>query len=157
MEEPHAEEHHEVSRKSKKLRWTHHHLAVYVLTFMGYACYHATRKTFSNVKTAMSKTWMCSLVGLSKCSASQAESMQGMLDSVFMISYAVGLYISGYIGDRFNVRYVLSIGMCSSAVCVFMFGTLTEWLQIYHTGVYVTFWVLNGLLQSSGWPSMVRQ
>lgn len=53
------------------------------------------------------------------------------------------------------MRKVLSVGMCSAAVCVFMFGVVSEWLHIYNKGYYVTFWMLNGLFQSSGWPAMV--
>ncbi len=66
-----------------------------------------------------------------------------------------GLYISGAIGDRLDMRKVLSVGMCSAAVCVFMFGCVSEWLHIYNKAYYIVFWILNGLLQSSGWPAMV--
>lgn len=37
----------------------------------------------------------------------------------------------------------------------FMFGTLTEWLHIYNVYVYCILWVVNGLLQSAVWPSVV--
>ncbi|KAM8908455.1 sugar phosphate exchanger 3 isoform 2-T2 [Spinachia spinachia] len=79
----------------------------------------------------------------------------GALDSIFLFSYAVGLYLSGVVGDRFNLRYVLCFGLCGSAVVEFMFGTLTEWLHIYNVYVYCILWVVNGLLQSAVWPSVV--
>lgn len=85
----------------------------------------------------------------------QATLFLGALDSIFLFSYAVGLYLSGVIGDRFNLRYVLCIGLCGSALVEFLFGTLTEWLQIYNMYLYIVLWVLNGLLQSAVWPCVV--
>jgi len=40
------------------------------------------------------------------------------MDTTFLLAYAVGLYISGILGDRFNLTRVLAFGMCSSAVMV---------------------------------------
>uniref|UniRef100_T1JIF4 Sugar phosphate exchanger 3 n=1 Tax=Strigamia maritima TaxID=126957 RepID=T1JIF4_STRMM len=84
-----------------------------------------------------------------------AEYFLGILDTVFMTAYAMGLFISGIIGDRYNMRVVLSIGMWLSALTVFLFGTLSEWLHIYNEYYYGIFWFLNGLFQSSGWPITV--
>ncbi|XP_045165659.2 sugar phosphate exchanger 3-like isoform X2 [Mercenaria mercenaria] len=88
-------------------------------------------------------------------SAGDAETYLGVLDAVFMVSYAVGLYISGIIGDRFELRKVLALGMCSAAVSVFLFGSVLEWAHYYNKYLYVTVWIFNGLLQSTGWPTVV--
>ncbi|XP_062568619.1 sugar phosphate exchanger 3-like isoform X1 [Saccostrea cucullata] len=151
-------------------KYTHHHVAVFLLTFLSYAFFHATRKTFSNVKSTISDEWSPSYhnntVNFTKPdriwntrhlfdTRKDAEPYLGILDAVFMISYAVGLYISGMIGDRFNMRLVLSFGMCSSAVTVFLFGVVFEWAHFYNKYVYVIVWILNGLLQSMGWPTVV--
>ncbi|XP_061187885.1 sugar phosphate exchanger 3-like isoform X2 [Saccostrea echinata] len=151
-------------------KYTHHHVAVFLLTFFSYAFFHATRKTFSNVKSTISDEWSPSYhnntVNFTKPdriwntrhlfdTRKDAEPYLGILDAVFMISYAVGLYISGMIGDRFNMRLVLSFGMCSSAVTVFLFGVVFEWVHFYNKYVYVIVWILNGLLQSMGWPTVV--
>lgn len=85
----------------------------------------------------------------------QATLFLGILDSIFLFSYAVGLYLSGVIGDRVNLRYVLCFGLCGSAAVEFVFGTLTEWLHIYNIYLYSSLWVLNGLLQSAVWPCVV--
>ncbi|XP_078340053.1 sugar phosphate exchanger 3-like isoform X2 [Crassostrea virginica] len=151
-------------------KYTHHHAAVFLLTFLSYAFFHATRKTFSNVKSTISDEWSPSYhnntVNYTKPdqiwntrhlfnSRKDAEPYLGILDAVFMISYAVGLYISGMIGDRLNMRLVLSFGMCSSAITVFVFGVVFEWIHFYNKYVYVIVWILNGLLQSTGWPTVV--
>ncbi|KAL8222090.1 UNVERIFIED_CONTAM: hypothetical protein K2H54_074910, partial [Gekko kuhli] len=66
-----------------------------------------------------------------------------------------GLFVSGIVGDRLNMRWVLSFGMCSSALVVFVFGTVSEWLHFYHKWFYCCLWIVNGLLQSTGWPCVV--
>ncbi|KAJ6659984.1 hypothetical protein lerEdw1_018181 [Lerista edwardsae] len=87
--------------------------------------------------------------------AQEATLFLGTLDTIFLFSYAVGLFISGIVGDRLNMRWVLSFGMCSSAVVVFVFGTVTEWLHFYNKWFYCCLWIVNGLLQSTGWPCVV--
>ena len=36
-----------------------------------------------------------------------------------------------------------------------MFGTVFEWVGYYNKYVYVAVWICNGLLQSTGWPTVV--
>ncbi|KAB1276702.1 Sugar phosphate exchanger 3 [Camelus dromedarius] len=149
-------------------RFSHHHVVVFLLTFFSYSLLHASRKTFSNVKVSISKQWTPSAFNKSIelpveiwssnhlfPSAEEATLFLGTLDTIFLFSYAVGLFISGIVGDRLNLRWVLSFGMCSSALVVFVFGTLTEWLRFYNKGLYCCLWIVNGLLQSTGWPCVV--
>lgn len=149
-------------------RFSHHHVVVFLLTFFSYSLLHASRKTFSNVKVSISKEWTPSAWNTSAelpvetwssnqlfPSTEEATLFLGTLDTIFLFSYAVGLFISGIIGDRLNLRWVLSFGMCSSALVVFVFGTLTEWLHFYNKWFYCGLWIVNGLLQSTGWPCVV--
>ncbi|KAM9772602.1 sugar phosphate exchanger 3 isoform X2 [Syngnathus typhle] len=151
-------------------QYTHHHLVAFLLTFFSYVFLHASRKTFSNVKVSISAQWTPSLQNGSAPAFSPGETWErnqlfaneeeatlflGALDSIFLFSYAVGLYLSGVIGDRVNLRYVLCFGLCGSATVNFAFGTLTEWLHIYNVYLYCSLWVLNGLLQSTVWPCIV--
>ncbi|XP_004629192.1 sugar phosphate exchanger 3 [Octodon degus] len=135
---------------------------------MSYSLLHASRKTFSNVKVSISKQWTPSAWNTSAelpaeiwssnrlfPSTEEATLFLGTLDTIFLFSYAVGLFISGIVGDRLNLRWVLSFGMCSSALVVFVFGTLTEWLHFYNKWFYCGLWIVNGLLQSTGWPCVV--
>ncbi|XP_061494785.1 sugar phosphate exchanger 3 isoform X2 [Rhineura floridana] len=149
---------------------THHHAVVFLLTFFSYSLLHASRKTFSNVKVSISSQWT------PFCPNDTALNLQpyelwnsshlfpkpedailflGTLDTIFLFSYAVGLFVSGIVGDRLNMRWVLSFGMCSSALVVFVFGTVTEWLHFYNKWFYCCLWIVNGLLQSTGWPCVV--
>uniref|UniRef100_A0A673YEM7 Sugar phosphate exchanger 3 n=1 Tax=Salmo trutta TaxID=8032 RepID=A0A673YEM7_SALTR len=145
-------------------QYTHHHLVAFLLTFFSYVLLHASRKTFSNVKVSISAQWTPSAQNASSptweennlfADSDEATLFLGVLDTIFLFSYAVGLYMSGVIGDRMNLRYVLSFGLCGSAIVEFVFGTLTEWLQFYNIYLYCGLWVLNGLLQSAVWPCVV--
>ncbi|KAK2498777.1 hypothetical protein MC885_008052 [Smutsia gigantea] len=110
-------------------RFSHHHVVVFLLTFFSYSLLHASRKTFSNVKVSISNQWTPSDFNKSVelpveiwssnhlfPSAEEATLFLGTLDTIFLFSYAVGLFISGIVGDRLNLRWVLSFGMCSSAL-----------------------------------------
>uniref|UniRef100_A0AAQ4R206 Major facilitator superfamily (MFS) profile domain-containing protein n=1 Tax=Gasterosteus aculeatus aculeatus TaxID=481459 RepID=A0AAQ4R206_GASAC len=112
-------------------QYTHHHLVVFLLTFFSYVLLHASRKTFSNVKVSISAQWTPSVQNGSAFSPGEtwedhrmfsdernATLFLGALDSIFLFSYAVGLYLSGVVGDRFNLRYVLCFGLCGSAAVV---------------------------------------
>ncbi|XP_008582976.1 PREDICTED: sugar phosphate exchanger 3 isoform X2 [Galeopterus variegatus] len=149
-------------------QFSQHHVVVFLLTFFSYSLLHASRKTFSNVKVSISEQWTPSAFNTSaglaveiwSCnhlfpSVEEATLFLGTLDTIFLFSYAVGLFISGIIGDRLNLRWVLSFGMCSSALVVFVFGTVTEWLHFYNKWLYCCLWIVNGLLQSTGWPCVV--
>uniref|UniRef100_A0A2K6UZ72 Sugar phosphate exchanger 3 n=1 Tax=Saimiri boliviensis boliviensis TaxID=39432 RepID=A0A2K6UZ72_SAIBB len=155
-------------RGSLLSRFSHHHIVVFLLTFFSYSLLHASRKTFSNVKVSISEQWTPSAFNTSVelpveiwsrnhlfPSSEKATLFLGTLDTIFLFSYAVGLFISGIVGDRLNLRWVLSFGMCSSALVVFVFGALTEWLHFYNTWLYCCLWIVNGLLQSTGWPCVV--
>ncbi|MCJ8743298.1 hypothetical protein PDJAM_G00092280 [Pangasius djambal] len=114
-------------------RYTHHHLVTFLLTFFSYVLLHASRKTFSNVKVSISAQWTPSVQNGSDpgfspgekweenrlfADAEEATLFLGALDTIFLFSYAVGLYVSGIVGDRLDLRYVLSFGLCGSAVVV---------------------------------------
>ncbi|XP_035674982.1 sugar phosphate exchanger 3-like [Branchiostoma floridae] len=153
-----------------KSKYSIYHIFVFSLTFLSYASISATRKTFSNVKTTISSEWTPQFCNTTESclrphtiwmdhrlfdSMGDAEPFLGWLDSTLLISYALGLYISGVIGDRFDMRKMLSLGMCLSAVVAFVFGCLTEWVHLYSKPFYITMYVLFGLTQSMGWPCVV--
>uniref|UniRef100_A0A8C0S3F0 Uncharacterized protein n=3 Tax=Canis lupus TaxID=9612 RepID=A0A8C0S3F0_CANLF len=94
-------------------RFSHHHVVVFLLTFFRYSLLHTSRKTFSNVKVSISKQWTPSAFNKSISlpveiwssnhlfpRAEEATLFLGTLDTIFLFSYAVGLFISGIVGDR---------------------------------------------------------
>lgn len=155
-----------------KSRFTCFHLSTFCLTFLSYSLFHASRKTFSNVKATISDEWMpsCDSKNLT-CERlkpdniwnehtffngeSESKIFLGVLDATFLAAYSIGLFISGILGDRFDLRLVLFFGMTLSAICMFLFGVITEWFFLYNKYWYLTFWIVNGLAQSTGWPAVV--
>ncbi|EFX68820.1 hypothetical protein DAPPUDRAFT_301251 [Daphnia pulex] len=149
-----------------KLRW--HKFNVLLLTFLSYASYHMARKPTSVVKnvlhqnctnltpdegvniTGIEDTW-CSW---SPFDGDDASTLLGALDSAFLFSYAFGMYLTGSLGERINVRYFLSIGMMFSGLFGFLFG-LAYWTNIHSLAYFIIVQVLAGLFQSTGWPGCV--
>ncbi|XP_038062236.1 sugar phosphate exchanger 3-like [Patiria miniata] len=152
--------------------YTKYHIATFFLTYVSYCFYNAARKTFSNVKTSVRLSWappdenetlpegysdhvIADNIDPFLENADEAEVFFGILDTVFLVSYAIGLYVSGMLGDRLDLRKVLGGGMCLSAFAIFMFGSLSEWISLYNKAYYIVFWILNGLLQGTGWPALI--
>ncbi|VDK41707.1 unnamed protein product [Anisakis simplex] len=143
--------------------WTHHHFVVFALTFLSYALLHASRKTLSAVKTSLVDVWTGNGSGVDSNltvsalfpDAASAEQFLAVLDFAFLAAYALGLYISGLLGDRYNASNVLAIGMWLSSITVFLFGSFTGWLQFYSKIFYVVVWIASGLVQSIGWPTEI--
>lgn len=60
-----------------------------------------------------------------------------------------------YLGDTTNASLQVStLGMCGTAITVALFGA-TYYFKLYNVYFYGTIWFLNGLLQSTGWPTVV--
>ncbi|KAL0451778.1 UNVERIFIED_CONTAM: putative glycerol-3-phosphate transporter 5 [Sesamum latifolium] len=78
----------------------------------------------------------------------------GELDLSFLLAYAIGMYVSGHIGDTVDLRIFLTIGMVGSGIFVILFG-LGYFLDLHSLGVFLVIQVCCGLFQSIGWPSVV--
>ncbi|RLN90652.1 hypothetical protein BBJ28_00004045 [Nothophytophthora sp. Chile5] len=124
---------------------------VFFLTFFSYVLFHASRKSFSAIKGEMAdEQWIHSRV----YARDQQAEMYGLLDTLFMAFYAVGLYISGMLGDKHDLRRMIAGGMWATAAIVLLFG-LGALADIHALSFYAILWGLNGLIQSSGWPANV--
>lgn len=129
-----------------RLRWGGNKATVWTLTFMSYAMYHASRKIYSVIKSDLDdEKWF---------GRDSSDANLGLLDALFLFFYAGGLYFGGTLGDKYDARYVLTIGMSSVAACVILFGLLGMF-GVRSFVVFAVIWSLNGLLQSSGWPTNV--
>lgn len=124
---------------------------VFFLTFFSYVLFHASRKSFSAIKGEMGdEQWLHSNL----YARDHQVEMFGLMDTLFMACYAVGLYISGMLGDHHDLRRMLATGMWATAAIVLLFG-LGALANIHALGYYAVLWGLNGLVQSSGWPANV--
>ncbi|XP_057310498.1 sugar phosphate exchanger 3-like [Hydractinia symbiolongicarpus] len=144
---------------------TWHHIVIFVLTFFSYSAFFTCRKAFSNIKDTWGKTfspqditnplypkkiWEKEQLFIT---SGDANVFLAELDSIFMFAYTIGLFFSGMIGDRVNLRYMLSFGMCSSAILTFLFGYISEVIHMENLLYYRCIYFLNGLCQSSSLPA----
>ncbi|CAI4226502.1 unnamed protein product [Auanema sp. JU1783] len=137
--------------------WTHHHASVFVLTFFSFAFIHATRKTLSTVKPSMIAIWTQNTTASGPLfpSAQAASEFLAYLDGGFLFAYSIGLFVGGMLGDRYDPRSVLSIGMWLSAIATFLFGYVTEIFGVYSKIIYSVLWIASGIFQSVAWPTEV--
>ncbi|KAB0374087.1 hypothetical protein FD755_014343 [Muntiacus reevesi] len=82
------------------------------------------------------------------------QQLLGALDYSFLCAYAVGMYLSGIIGERLPIRYYLTFGMLASGAFTALFG-VGYFYNIHSFGFYVITQIINGLVQTTGWPSVV--
>ncbi|XP_030077622.1 glucose-6-phosphate exchanger SLC37A2 isoform X2 [Microcaecilia unicolor] len=139
---------------------------IIVMTFLCYTCYHMSRKPISIVKSQLHQN--CSAVsgGPHNASANSTwcdwapfenanyNELFGALDDSFLVTYAVGMFISGIFGERLPLRYYLSCGMLLSGAFTALFGLGYYW-NIHNIWFFIFAQILNGLAQTTGWPSVV--
>uniref|UniRef100_A0A8C8FS24 Major facilitator superfamily (MFS) profile domain-containing protein n=1 Tax=Oncorhynchus tshawytscha TaxID=74940 RepID=A0A8C8FS24_ONCTS len=111
------------------------------LTFLLYTSFHLSRKPISIVKV----TYVYK---------SNYKQLLGAMDYSFLCAYAVGMFLSGIIGERLPIRLYLTFGMLMSGLFTCLFG-LGYIYSIHSLGFYIFVQVANGLVQTTGWPSVV--
>ncbi|XP_070770444.1 glucose-6-phosphate exchanger SLC37A1 isoform X2 [Enoplosus armatus] len=157
----------------------------FALTFLLYTSFHLSRKPISIVKSELHKNCssvseLATMVASGGSGGSGSGSQQpslpslhtdmdcswkpfdkrnykqllGAMDYSFLCAYAVGMYLSGIIGERLPIRLYLTVGMLTSGLFTCLFG-LGYVYNIHSLGFYVFVQVANGLVQTTGWPSLV--
>jgi len=82
------------------------------------------------------------------------KELLGAVDNAFLVAYAIGMFISGIFGERLPLRYYLSAGMLLSGLFTSLFGLGYFW-NIHMLWYFVLIQICNGLVQTTGWPSVV--
>ncbi|GKB83146.1 putative glycerol-3-phosphate transporter 1 [Tanacetum coccineum] len=160
------------STKKSNITFKSHQAVVLIVTFLAYASYHASRKTTSIIKSALDPqtpdetlesasfllqsnvlSWVLGS-GWSPFNGSNGTALLGDLDLAFLFVYAVGMFFSGHIGDRMNLRIFLTIGMVGTGIFTSLFG-VGYWANIHVFYYYLIVQMIAGLFQSTGWPSVV--
>ncbi|KAM8977791.1 glucose-6-phosphate exchanger SLC37A1 [Pelodytes ibericus] len=153
---------------------------VLVLTYLLYCSFHLSRKPITIVKGELHKhcaepneielpsykefvilkdssphlAQNASRCGWAPFDKKNYKQLLGTLDYSFLCAYAVGMYLSGMIGERLPLRYFLSCGMMASGFFTILFG-FGYFYNIHNLSYYIIIQVLNGLVQTTGWPSVV--
>ena len=114
-------------------------ISVFLLTYFGYACVHACRKSFSNAKAVLN--------------ISSSES--GVIDSVFMLGYSIALLGGGLLGDRYNARKVLGFGLIGTSLTQAVIGFYLRGSPI-QLPILLLLFLVSACMQSLCWPSGVK-
>uniref|UniRef100_A0A1J3FPH5 Putative glycerol-3-phosphate transporter 4 n=1 Tax=Noccaea caerulescens TaxID=107243 RepID=A0A1J3FPH5_NOCCA len=158
--------------------------AILLITFIAYACYHASRKPSSIVKSVLhpdSSTkppreqdvnrypWPLGNVfvkeeaedallrkskGWEPFNGKDGTSRLGEIDVAFLACYSLGMYVAGHLGDSLDLRLFLTWGMIGSGFFVGLFGMGYFW-NIHAFWFFLVMQMAAGLFQATGWPSVV--
>ncbi|KAL4228961.1 hypothetical protein ACF0H5_012001 [Mactra antiquata] len=141
---------------------------ILILTFFCYTSYHLSRKPISIVKSVLHRK-NCSVPldpsqpvifdNTTDCDwkpfdDADSSALLGSLDLAYLFAYAVGMFFSGHFAERMNLRHFLALGMISSGVLTAFFGFGYFW-KIHVLWYFIIVQILGGLVQSTGWPSVV--
>jgi len=78
------------------------------------------------------------------------EAGVGVIITSYLAMYAIGQFLNGAAGDRFNSRRIMAAGLSLSILVNFLFGFAAS------IPLMALLWGLNGFGQSSGWPGVVK-
>ncbi|KAL8598399.1 hypothetical protein ACOMHN_032676 [Nucella lapillus] len=141
-------------------------VTVLLLTFFVYVSYHLSRKPLSVVKNSLHQN--CSALrnegnhppndttwcDWAPFNSQDYDHLFGWLDVGFLGTYAACMFLSGYVAERVNLRYFLTVGMLCTGVSVAMFG-FGYFDNIHNFYFYLAMQIIAGAFQSTGWPAVV--
>ena len=125
-------------------------------TMIGYALFYFVRKNFSLAMPGLEAD-----LGISKVSLGIFLTLNGII-------YGLSRFVNGVLADRMNARWYMAIGLALCALANFAFGfgeDISTWITGEETGDRFTntmilfmgiMWVVNGLLQGTGFPPCAR-
>lgn len=122
-------------RQFERWRWQ-----IFGITWLAYAGYYLTRKSFWMAKIELVKP---EVMGLTTTDLT-------WIDVGNQTAYALGQFVLGMCGDRFGARKVVLLGMFGSIVAAVAMGMSTSAVLM---GV---FFGIQGLCQSSGWAPLAK-
>lgn len=111
---------------------------VIILCWSAYACAYLVRTNLSIALPDMMSSFHWS------------NTSAGLISSVFFWCYAVGQLINGFIGDKFNSRYFIFMGLSVAAVINIIVGFSSNYFLI------LLLWGINGFFLSTLWGPLVR-
>ena len=141
---------------------------VLIVTFFVYLVYHMSRRSLSIVKSELNhkdcsifntnpndthgnNSHWCNWAPFDK---SDAKIKLGWLDVSYLASYAVFMFVSGYVAERCDLRYFLSASLTICGIFCILFGIAYP-LQIHNYYYFIVIQVLTGVIQTTGWPAVV--
>ena len=101
-----------------------------IFRYIGYDSYSGMARNESHTNCT---SWITELDGKNK---QEADSLLGLLDTSYLMSYAVFMFVSGMVAERVNLRNFLAFGMATSGIFTILFGLGRYW-QIHSLAYYI--------------------
>lgn len=119
---------------------------VFGILFLSYATFHICRQSYDNSKDEIVTYWNLD------------KTLLGSMDGVFLVTYSIGQFTSGVIGDRFNPVSAHTLGLLVTSLIMFLFGVSVPILKFTNNepGFFLILWGINGLFQSLGYPTAIK-
>jgi OPA family glycerol-3-phosphate transporter-like MFS transporter len=121
-------------------RYTRWRWQIFGITWLAYAGFYLTRKSFSVAKVELMKP---TVLGWTKGDLA-------WVDGAYLTTYAIGQFICGALGDRYGARKVILIGMMASVIVAGLMGAST-WLVLVGA-----LFAVQGFCQSTGWAPLTK-
>jgi OPA family sugar phosphate sensor protein UhpC-like MFS transporter len=112
----------------------------FAITWLIYATYYLTRKSFAIAKVAFADDPNVTLT----------REQFGIVDSCYLIAYMLGQFMWGPLGDRLGPRRILILGMMLGIGAAVACGFSTGFFA------FAIFMIIQGLGQSTGWSNTVK-
>jgi MFS transporter, OPA family, glycerol-3-phosphate transporter len=113
---------------------------IFAITWLAYAGFYLTRKSFSVAKIELAD----------KSSMALAMDQMGWIDGAYLTTYAAGQFLWGVAGDRYGTRIVVLLSMLGSVAVAAATGAFSSAVLL---GMCLTF---QGLFQSAGWAPLSK-
>jgi len=79
-----------------------------------------------------------------------SKTILGSVGSALFVTYAIGQFTNGQLGDKFGARKLVTIGIIASALANIAFGFSTAILAM------IVLCAINGYFQATGWPLNIK-
>lgn len=113
-------------------------ILIFAFTYITYGSIYMTRKPFSVVKSNF------------KEDTGYGTSELGMIDTAFLVAYAIGQFSCGALGDRYGPKIVLILGFFGSALSTYLFAQSSNYNSL------ISLWFVNGFAQAGAFPMMMK-
>ena len=121
-------------------RYARYRAQTFGVTWLAYAGFYLTRKSFSVAKIGMA----------ADADAPISSAQMASIDGAYLIAYALGQFMWGMCGDRFGPRKVVLTGMACSVAAAALMGASTSVV------VLGALFFVQGMCQSSGWAPLSK-
>lgn len=119
----------------EKKRYTNK--SIVALCTLAYFASYFSRKTFTVVMSEMIPQVI-------------DKDVAGLVGTALFVFYGLGQLVSGYLGDRYDPKWLMLTGLMTSAVCNLLLPLAPNQYLI------IPIWAINGFAQALLWPPIVR-